>query len=123
MRANDELTFAMLNSGQYAEGLKQARETYDLEPTHPASIYYLGVAYCINKNYTEAFKLGEAVLAKDPDNQDALFITGYAYAKSGKKSEAEGVLTKFEVIGKTQYVASYYVATINVGVGKKDAAI
>ncbi len=123
MPTNGELTFAMLNSGQYAEGLKQAQKAYDLEPNHPASIYYLGLAYCINKNYTEAINLGEKVLAKDPNNQDALFITGYAYAKSGKKSEAEGVLTKFKVIGKTQYVASYYVATINVGLGKKDAAI
>ncbi len=116
------LAGAYLNSGQNELALEQAKKTYDLAPDHPTIRYWLGAVYIVNGMNAEAITLGESVLKTDPANQDALFITGYAYAKSGRQREAEEVLRKFKAIEQTQYVLPYYLAGIYTALGDKDKA-
>jgi len=82
----------------------------------------LSQAYSSKGMYGEAIALSEKSLQTDPTNQVFLRLAGYAYAKSGRRREAEEVIKKFKEIAKTQYVMSYRVASIYVVLGDKDKA-
>ncbi|MFN2394002.1 MAG: hypothetical protein ABR566_18835 [Pyrinomonadaceae bacterium] len=51
-----------------------------------------------------------------------LRVAGYAYAKSGRRQEAEEVIKRFKDLAKTQYVMSYFVANIYAALGDKEKA-
>jgi len=67
--------------------------------------------------------LSEKNLEADPTNQFMLQAAGYAYAKSGRRREAEEVIKRFKDIAKTQYVMSYWIASIYAALGDKDKAL
>ena len=114
------LAGAYSNARQNDLALEQAQKIYNLEPGHPTIRFWLGSVYIANGMYAETIAFGEQALNRDPTNQDALYITGYAYGKSGQRNEAEEIIKKFKEIGKTQYVVSYYVASIYAALGDKD---
>lgn len=116
------LAGSYMNCRQFDLALEQATKTYKLEPNHPTIRYWMGAIYIANGMYPEAVALGEKVLQTDPNDQDALYITGYAYAKEGRRSDAEGVLKKFNDIAQRQYVLAYYLASIYAALGEKDKA-
>ena len=107
---------------QNGQALEQAKKTYDLEPSFVAGRFWLASIYDANGMYAEAIALSEKSLQSDPTNQLFLSVAGYAYAKSGRRREAEDVLKKFKEIAKTQYVMSYLVATIYAALGQRDEA-
>ena len=109
-------------AGQNDRALEQALKTYDLEPNYPVARHYLGLAYIANRLYAEAIALSEKALQTDPTNQLMLRVAGYAYAKSGRRREAEEVIKRFRGIAKTQYVTSYFVANIYAALGDKEKA-
>lgn len=92
MQAN--LAAAYLFDRQYEVGLDLAKKTFDLDPTFISGRFWLVYAYCVNKKYAEAIDLIDAA-PKDETTQRLLArFRGYAYAKSGRRSEAESVLAK-----------------------------
>ena len=109
-------------AGQSDRALEQARKIYDLEPNLPFANYFLGLVYITNGMHAEAIALSEKAVQTDPSDQDMLRIAGYAYAKQGRRREAEEVIKRFKEIAKTQYVMSYYVAGIYAALGDKDKA-
>jgi tetratricopeptide (TPR) repeat protein len=72
--------------------------------------------------YADAISLCGTTLSSDPGNQDCLQIVGYAYAKMGRRREAEEVIKKFEDLGRTQYSVAYRPAVIHALLGDKDKA-
>ena len=53
---------------------------------------------------------------------DSLFIAGYAYAKTGRRPEAEKILNTFKEAEKAAYVEPYESAAIYAALGDKDKA-
>ena len=51
-----------------------------------------------------------------------MLVGAYAYAKSGRRHEAEELINRFRDIAKTQYVMSYRIANIYAALGDKDKA-
>ncbi len=93
MQAN--LAGAYLFDRQSELGLDQAKKTFDLDPNFISGRFWLIHAYCANKKYAEAIEIIDAG-PKDEVNQRLLArFRGYAYAKSGRRSEAEAILAKF----------------------------
>jgi tetratricopeptide (TPR) repeat protein len=72
--------------------------------------------------YREAITLTEKPLQADPTNQLMLQVSGYAYARSGRRNEANAIISRFKEISKTQYVMSFYVATIYAALGEDEKA-
>jgi adenylate cyclase len=62
------------------------------------------------------------VLQISPSAQEILGIAGQAYAKSGRKREAEQYIDRLKKTAKTQYVRSYYISGIYAALGDKDKA-
>lgn len=120
MQAN--LARCYLWAGQPDAALEQARKTHDLDPNFGIGRLVLGFAYNAKGMYDETIKLSDASLQTDPNNQHMLLIRGYAYAKSGRRQEAEQVLGRFREIEKSQYVVHGFPAAILGAVGDKDKA-
>jgi serine/threonine-protein kinase len=73
--------------------------------------------------YAEAIELNERALQTEPSNPVFLRFAGIAYAKAGRRQDAERIVERFKDIAKTQYVMSYHVALIYSALGEKDQAI
>jgi len=102
--------------------VEQGREALRLEPNHPTVRWGLAFAYNASGMYVEAISTCETALQGDPGNQDCLQMVGYAYAKSGRRREAEEVIRKFEELGRTEYSVIYRPAVIHALLGDKEKA-
>ena len=80
------------------------------------------MAYNRKGLYDEAIRLSEDSLQTNPANQHMLWIRGYAYAKTGRRQEAEDSIAKLRDIAKTQYVIRSFLASIYGALGEKDKA-
>jgi len=93
MQAN--LAGAYLFDRQNELGLDKAKKTFDLDPNFISGRFWLAYAYCANKKYAETIELVDGA-PKDEASQRLLArFRGYALAKSGRRSEAESVLAKY----------------------------
>ena len=115
-RAN--LTWAYIMAGRKADALGHAQKLHDLEPDFVLGRYQVGLAYIANGMYKEAIALAEKPLRSDPTNQLMLQVSGVANAKLGNRNEANSVISRFREIRKTQYVMSFFVATIHAALGE-----
>ena len=111
-----------LYAGQTDKALEQGKKTYDLEPNFRFGRQYLGYTYIVLGRYDEAIGIAEKGLRVSPFSQEDLVIVGIAYAKSGRKLEAQQYLDRFKELAKTSYVRTVYTASINAALGDKDKA-
>lgn len=116
------LAKAYLYAGQPEKALEQVRKVHDLEPNFVLGQFILGIVYNGNGLYDDAVRLSEKALQTAPDNQHMLWIRGYAYARSGRRREAEESIAKLREIAKTQYIVRTFIASIYGALGEKDQA-
>jgi eukaryotic-like serine/threonine-protein kinase len=104
---------------QYERALDQAQKTYDMDPTLITGQNWMCHALNINRKYAESLAISE----KTSQTNGSLYAAlGYAYAKSGRRQEAEAVLAKLNEIEKTKTVSHYWEATIYAALGERDKA-
>ncbi|MGQ0543054.1 MAG: tetratricopeptide repeat protein [Blastocatellia bacterium] len=109
-------------SRQNNRAIEHGRKFLELEPNFATGRLFLGMAYNAGGMHEAAALLTEQPLQAEPTNQFMLYVGGYAYAKSGRRREAEQVVNKFREIAKTQNVVTYFIASIYVALGDKDKA-
>ncbi|PYS70251.1 MAG: hypothetical protein DMF69_14190 [Acidobacteria bacterium] len=117
------LVVIYLRSRKNNLALQQAKTMSAIEPNHPAIRSWLSYAYNANGMYAETIALNEKVLQSDPRDQDALSAIGFAYAKSGRRRDAEAVISKVNDIARSQYVSHYNMASIYGALGEKDKSL
>lgn len=100
----------------------QAKQVFDLDPNFIVGRWALSQAYIVKGMYAEAIALNEQSLQTAPTNQVFLRFAGLAYAKAGRRREAEEIISRYRAIAKTQYVMSYHIALIYAALGEKDKA-
>ena len=76
------------------------------------------MALVANGKYDEAITLSEQA----PDSPLAVAVLAHAYAKTGKRAEAEKQIAYLETLAKTRYIRNYYLASIYATLGDKDKA-
>ena len=108
-----------LYARQFDKALDQAKKTYDLDPNMVTGQNWMCHAYNVNGMYAESLAISEKVTQS---NRSLLAGLGYAYAKSGRRQEAEAVLKQWKEIEKTKYVANYWLAIVHAALGENDAA-
>jgi serine/threonine-protein kinase len=123
MTIGGNLTAVYLRAGKNDLALEQAKKTSSLDPNHPIARVWLGWAYIGGGMYKEAISLAENTLKTNPADQDALVTVGASYAKSGRRSDAENVISKLNDLAKSEYVSHYYLAIICASLGEKDRTI
>jgi TolB-like protein/Tfp pilus assembly protein PilF len=111
-----------LNARQFEKGLAQARTSFELDPSFPLARHWLGLALVANGKYDEAITVSKEVAPDSPVAWMSAVVLANAYAKSGKRAEAENEIAKLEELGKSRYVRTYYLATIYASLGDKNKA-
>ena len=110
-------------AGRYDEALEQARQVHSLDANFIVGRWALSQVYIQKGMYAEAIELNEKALQTEPTNPVFLRFAGIAYAKAGRRPDAEKIIDRFREIAKTQYVMSYHLALIYSALGDKDKAI
>ena len=122
LAARANLIWSYRTAGRNHEAVAQGEKLEDLEPDFVLGRYQLALVYITAGKYNDALALADKRLRVDPNDQLMLHISGYTNAKLGKRDAANAVITTFKNISKTQYVMSFFVATIYAALGEKDKA-
>ncbi|MEO7658280.1 MAG: hypothetical protein ABIV48_01590, partial [Pyrinomonadaceae bacterium] len=118
---NSVLASAYILGRQYDQGLGQARKAVDLDPNFYLGKFWLGLAYVANGMYDDALAVSREV-PESAMSGNILFVTALAYARSGRRAEAEQTIAKIRELGKTQYVRTYCIGWAYAALGDKDKA-
>jgi TolB-like protein/Flp pilus assembly protein TadD len=110
-------------AGQYDKALEHARQVHSLDSNFIVGRWALSQVYIQKGMYPEAIDLNEKALQNEPTNPVFLRFAGIAYAKAGRRQDAEKIIDRFREIAKTQYVMSYHLALIYSALGDKEKAI
>jgi DNA-binding winged helix-turn-helix (wHTH) protein/TolB-like protein/Tfp pilus assembly protein PilF len=119
--ASSHLGWIYYLSGRNDEAIEQCKKILELDPSSFPARRYLGLAYEAKGMYAEAiaeFQTG----VKLSGSPLMLALLGHAYAASGKKTEAQQVLTDLQQLQDQRYVSPYTVAAIYAGLGDKEQA-
>jgi len=119
---NSVLVSTYIYARNYDKALAQARSAFDLDPTFPLARHWLGFALVANGKYDEAISVTRQVSADSPFGWMSVVVIAHAYAKQGKKAEAEQQISLLRDLAKTRYVRPYYLASIYATLGEKDKA-
>ncbi len=116
------LTTTYIYARKYDKALAQGRSTYDLDPTFPFAPHWLGFALIANGKYDEAISVARRVAPDSPFGWLSAVVIGQAYAKEGKRAEAEQQISMLRELANTRYVRPYYIASIYAALDDKDKA-
>jgi DNA-binding winged helix-turn-helix (wHTH) protein/TolB-like protein/Tfp pilus assembly protein PilF len=117
--ASSHLGWIYYLAGKNDQAIEQCKKILELDPSSFPARRYLGLAYEAKGMYAEAiaeFQTG----VKLSGSPLMLALLGHAYAASGKKTEAQRVLTDLQQLQDQRYVSPYTVAAIYAGLGDKD---
>jgi serine/threonine-protein kinase len=104
---------------QFDRAVEQAKKTYDLDPTFFGGQNWLCHAYDAKGMYAESLAISEKTIGS---TFQLLAPMAYAYAKTGRRREAEEVIKRWKELEKTQYIINYWLATAYAALGEKDLA-
>lgn len=110
----------LLYARRYDEALDQARKTYALDPENPTSKNWLCHTLNINGMYAESLAISEPTL--NGNGNKLLNAASYAYAKTGRRKEADEIFARWQHPQPPQYVMNYFIAISYAALGEKDAA-
>jgi len=106
---------------KYDRAIEYFRKALEMDPNFVVAHMYLGLVYAQQQEFSSALaELQKARLLQD--SPDILCELGYVYALSGKRREAEKILSDLKVISKQRYIIPTYYAIIYAGLGDKDKA-
>ncbi|HKE59455.1 MAG TPA: tetratricopeptide repeat protein, partial [Pyrinomonadaceae bacterium] len=120
--ASSHLGWIYYLSGQNDKAIEQCRKILELDPSSFPARRYLGLAYEAKGMYPEAiaeFQKG----VKLSGSPLMLALLGHAYAVSGRRAEAEQVLSDLQQLQSQRYVSPYTVAAIYAGLNDQDQAL
>ncbi len=109
----------LMYARQLDRAVEQAKKTYDLDPTFFGGQNWLCHTYDARGMYAESLAISEKTIGT---GFPLLTATSYAYAKTGRRREAEAVINQWKELEKTRYIINYWVAVTYAALGEKDAA-
>src|SRR5438477_956383 len=111
-----------LNARRYDEAITQLRKTIEIDPRFYIAHYYLGQAFQLKGQLTEAIAEYQKAVELN-DDPEALAYLGQAYARTGHRDEAQKILARLTEEAKSRYVSGYSMALMFIGLGDKERAI
>ncbi len=106
---------------QYDLAIENGRKAIAMEPNYAAAHSWVAVTYALKEQFPEAVKEAETGHRLD-DSPIFTSMLAYAYAKAGRRQEAERVLVELKEALKKRSSCSYEVGVAYVALGQKDEA-
>ena len=119
---NADLSWAYLTARRFDEAEAQAHKTIKMDPRFFRAHYYLGAVLQLKGNIAGAIPEFQKSFDLNGDPY-SLAMLGQAYARNGKKDEAQKVLAQLNEEAKSRYVAPYALAVLYAGLGEKEHAL
>ena len=95
----------------------------ELGPENPLVNLMLGVVYLQQSIPTRAVRQLERAATMAGRTAAVVAQLGHAYGVAGQKAEAQACLDELAQRSKREYVAAYWIAMLNHGLGREDAAL
>lgn len=109
--------------GQYDRAIEEYQKALNLDPNFYLSHFYIVFSYAMKGMYNEAVVEAQKTIdLLGGDNLGLTAVLGYMYAASGRREEAEKILSEVVELSKQRYVPPYGVALIYTGLGQKNQA-
>lgn len=109
-------------SRQYDLAIEQYKKAIELDPGFLPAHLWFGRPYLQKGMYTEAISEVSKALKLSGESTMALSVMGHVFASAGMMQEARDLALKLKERSKKQYVPSYWIALIYVGLGDKEEA-
>ena len=114
------LGWAYYFARRYDEALKQSAKVLDMDPNFGFAYWHRGMVFIQQQNFTEAINAFRKAISLSGAIPTFLSYLGHAYARAGKIREARQMLAQLESLSKKQYVSSYFIAMLHLGLGDLD---
>jgi len=109
----------LMYARRFDEAVEQAKKTYDLDPKFVGGKNWLCHTYNMKGMHAESLAIAEQSLDSD---MPFLAAAGYAFAKTGEREKALGIIERWKEGEKKKYVMNYWVAVTYAALGDKDGA-
>ena len=107
----------------YDEAIDLYWKAHNLDPDFLPFPFMLAQAHERKGDYERAINECQRALSSAPDDQNALSTLGYAYARAGRRNEAQVILDKLVTRRKQHFVSPFMIALLSTALDKKDEAI
>jgi serine/threonine-protein kinase len=104
---------------RYDEAAEQCRNVVDLEPNSVNAHNCLGLSYLAKRMYEEAIEECQKAVSLSGNDSTRAVDLAQAYALSGNKAGARGVLDEWHAREKRSYIPPYFFAQVHVALGEK----
>jgi len=109
-------------SRRYDDAIEQYRKTLELDPNYLQARLWFGRPFLQKGMYQEAIREIEAAVEISGGSIIATAMLGHARAASGNRTEALKILDALMKRSERQYVPSYWIGMIYIGLGDMDQA-
>lgn len=114
------LSWAYYFARRFDDALAQVRKVLEMDPNFGFAHWHLGMIYLQKGQHDDAISALRKAVNLTGGIPTFLSHLGHAYGKSGKHREARQMLAQLESLSKRQYVSSYFIAMIHLGLGDLD---
>jgi eukaryotic-like serine/threonine-protein kinase len=121
--ANADLGWDLYFARRYDEAILQLRKAIDLEPNYWLSHVLLGRCYEQKGQLQAAVEQFEKARQIENSIPEVLAALGHGYALSGRKADAFKIISDLQERSKREFVPSYSIATVYLGLGMKEEAL
>jgi len=119
---NTGLGHVLYLSRDYDGAIEQYRKTVELDPMYVQTHLWFGRPYLQKGLYEDAIAEIKKAVDISKGSTISMAVLGHAYAASGKRNEALKIANLLKSRAARQYVPSYWIALIYVGLDDKDEA-
>jgi len=119
---SNALGFVYYHARNFERSIDYFRESLDLRPNSPPTRVFLARSYLAMNRYPEAIAEIEKAVETSQRHPFAVSFLAYAYAKSGRRSDADKLLAELQSRKETEYVPPWVFAMIYAGAGNRDKA-
>jgi serine/threonine protein kinase/tetratricopeptide (TPR) repeat protein len=116
------LGWAYYFARRYDQAMAQGRKVLEMDPNFGFAHWHLGMSYVQQRLYTEAIPALQKAVILTGGGPTFVAHLGHAYGVAGREEDARRVLAELEELAQRQYVSSYFLAIINLGLGEVDQA-
>ena len=110
-------------SRRYDEAIDAYRHSLQLDPKSVLARLWFGRPFLQKGMFDEAIHEIKQAVEISKESTITLAVLGHAYASAGRKDEALAILAKLQERAAEQYVPSYWIALIYVGLDDKRLAL
>jgi len=120
LTANSLEGLFLFYGGRDAEAISRLEQTFEIEPKFWFAHLNLAKIYIRQNKFDEALRELNIVKQFSAGNTEAISLTGYTLAASGKRRDAEAALDELKKMAAQKYVPSYHIAVICGGLDERD---